>query len=364
MPSPVELNVSFNVGDDPHITFVEIDCVHYPVITSLDPKVCLEQMNRLAEAIQHIAGEICGPNLLVSTSKSSRQWWWWSLALLSMKIKIQPREGFRCGCDLPTRIASTFHSMNWGERAKGDLPIHTPSSIDLVSARTMDPKVLAESLKRDTCTDPIAISESLERGNEQPNTGNIQNPPSSSPISTAPIDPSPTPTKQNQPSPVSESVSTTPIASSLTIPDLVKEPKLRNEAEEYIQRMELPTEQEQQVIRNCISKYASPQSLPDFLRQVLFRVINAVKSVFGKSDWQVAKRTIADRLLQAALEKLEISDPQDPIELSLRNELADSLLSAALLLHNRGQEEGVKLLNVKELLEFVRKDPTRASKKK
>ena len=292
MSHPVRFLVHFENADQmTQVRFIEgNNQAAHGISTSSDSKERLSQIKELAAAIQHLASKLCGSHLSITASDKTGYWDWDPKKLLCIAIEGEPK----CNPLFFTDVTCAF-SLVMARQARGTLPTSTA-----VSATIMDSQALSQ------------IINSLN----QPK--NAVNAPLSEPISATPIAPPPK-----------------------EAPSLVKGSKLCGAAEWFIQGMELLNEQERGVIRNCISKYAKPKSLPDFLRWILFRVSNAIKSLFGKSDWEVAKRTIADRRLQAALEKQStVVDPQDPRKLSARSKLqAEMDLSISLRFQNQGQKE-------------------------
>lgn len=97
---------------------------------------------------------------------------------------------------------------------------------------------------------------------------------------------------------------------------------LSGAAEFCIQAMHLNVS-DTKTIRSCIQKHTLPESFPKKLRWTVYRVTQTIKSVFGRSDWQVANQIIETRLIQACLEML--NHPEHPVtaqESSQRDRLA------------------------------------------
>ena len=51
-------------------------------------------------------------------------------------------------------------------------------------------------------------------------------------------------------------------------------------------------------IFNCVSRYATPSTCGEKVNWVIYRIWNAVKSLFGMSDWQVAKDQLGKLAIQ------------------------------------------------------------------
>lgn len=48
-------------------------------------------------------------------------------------------------------------------------------------------------------------------------------------------------------------------------------------------------------IGNCLDRYSRPTSFSETLRKLFWKVVNGVKSLFGKSDWQLTHQILNDR---------------------------------------------------------------------
>jgi hypothetical protein len=55
-------------------------------------------------------------------------------------------------------------------------------------------------------------------------------------------------------------------------------------AEECISMMHLQPKNREKPIRDCISRYAKPDTMCELLNWLIFRVKNAINAVFGKSQ--------------------------------------------------------------------------------
>ena len=96
-------------------------------------------------------------------------------------------------------------------------------------------------------------------------------------------------------------------------------------AELLIQNMHL-AQADETVVRQCISRYSMPKNLCDLFTWVLFRTWNAVKYIFGRSDWQSAETIVYLRAKEIIIQENGLNpDSQDPTEVRLLG----SILSAA-----------------------------------
>ena len=64
-------------------------------------------------------------------------------------------------------------------------------------------------------------------------------------------------------------------------------------------------EKKQKVITDCISKYAMPSACSEKVSWAFYRIWNAVKHIFGMSDWQAAKRLICEVALKEPTGELD-----------------------------------------------------------
>ncbi len=114
--------------------------------------------------------------------------------------------------------------------------------------------------------------------------------------------------------------------------------RLTASAEACIEVMHLPEENED-AIRECIAKYSLPDTFFEIFTWVLHRIWNAVKSIFGASDWQKAKTLLQDRFLEMSFERGMIQEnPQNFVETEIKKQVAhtadlvaEELLSLCLL---------------------------------
>ncbi len=78
--------------------------------------------------------------------------------------------------------------------------------------------------------------------------------------------------------------------------------KINNGTEYIIDGLKL-NPHEKEILSNCISRYAQPTTFCELLTWMTDRIGNAVKNIFGKSDWQKAKKIIHDHTLVIAKQK-------------------------------------------------------------
>lgn len=98
--------------------------------------------------------------------------------------------------------------------------------------------------------------------------------------------------------------------------------RLNGSAEIILWAMHL-TQDDQKKIRNCIHRYATPHTFCDKIKWVFYRAINAVKHIFGKSDWQVAEKIIRDRAWEMISPWFE--SPLNPLPQKLKQQLHDKI---------------------------------------
>ncbi len=137
--------------------------------------------------------------------------------------------------------------------------------------------------------------------------------------------------------------------------------KLSSGAELCIQAMHLES-QEEEIVRNCVSRYSTPSTFCETLAWIVYRIQNAIKSIIGFSDWQIAKKTIEDRIL-AIFSKLEKKCGQDlenakiyPFILetvhSLAYDTANRLLPFCFSLHQNRTESSEEVKAEAEKVSF------------
>ena len=127
--------------------------------------------------------------------------------------------------------------------------------------------------------------------------------------------------------------------------------RLSSGAEDCITVMYLPDEQED-AVRKCITNYTLPDSFSEMLSWAVYRIWNAVKSLFGASDWQCAKKLIKTRALEMCHDRGIVQlHPQNKVEekieckvKDLLDTVSESLLSTCFLLHERNEESGPELI--------------------
>jgi hypothetical protein len=121
---------------------------------------------------------------------------------------------------------------------------------------------------------------------------------------------------------------------------------LNGSAEIILWAMHL-TEGDREKIRNCVHRYATPHTFCDKIKWVFYRAINAVKHLFGQSDWQVAEKVIQDRAWKMISPWFD--SPLNPLPEKLKKQLHDKitdvvndaaagLLSTCLMAHEANAE--------------------------
>lgn len=77
-------------------------------------------------------------------------------------------------------------------------------------------------------------------------------------------------------------------------------------AERVIQGLHL-NEGEQLVVRSAVLRYIKPEGFGERLKWVVFRAWQAVKSIFGQSEWQKAEKVIKNKVAYLVGERPEAS---------------------------------------------------------
>lgn len=100
-------------------------------------------------------------------------------------------------------------------------------------------------------------------------------------------------------------------------------------AEACIQAMSLNT-RDQEIVRSTIKNYSLRESFCENISWVIYRVANAIKSIFGYSDWQIARKMIEERALQMAISHGYVKDnPTTTFERSVKAHAIPSFHNAA-----------------------------------
>lgn len=79
---------------------------------------------------------------------------------------------------------------------------------------------------------------------------------------------------------------------------------LNNGAELCIKAMHMEKKDED-IARKCVSRYSRPETFYATMNWIIFRLENAVKSIFGKSEWQLTKNVIQNHVFKSAMEKVK-----------------------------------------------------------
>lgn len=72
-------------------------------------------------------------------------------------------------------------------------------------------------------------------------------------------------------------------------------------SEQCLQRLHLQ-EPDQNTMREIISRYSPPQTFCQGLSWIVYRICNAIASLFGASDWQKAQKMIQENAMRLANE--------------------------------------------------------------
>lgn len=94
-------------------------------------------------------------------------------------------------------------------------------------------------------------------------------------------------------------------------------------------------------LQACLAKYTRPHTVVGTLTYLMDRIVNAVKSIFGKSDWQQMVKTIQERAIKACEDNGTYdSKATDPAQQKFNKKVLEStklaareLLSLALEVH-------------------------------
>jgi hypothetical protein len=81
------------------------------------------------------------------------------------------------------------------------------------------------------------------------------------------------------------------------------------------------TRTDQEIVRNCISRYSLPSTFCELLGWLAFRVTNTFKALYGASEWQKAKEVIQNHMFGvAAQEGLSFQqNPQSKLEKKIKS---------------------------------------------
>lgn len=137
---------------------------------------------------------------------------------------------------------------------------------------------------------------------------------------------------------------------------------LSNKAEDFISGMHLPR-QDQEVIRKCVSRYSKPNSFDGTLAWIVFRIANAIKSVFRKSEWQITTRFLHKHAINMAKSSnlIQLNNP-DKVQKIINKKVIDQtgivaskLLSKCLSAHQKNAElpEEAEFTDLKKIMEQI-----------
>lgn len=99
--------------------------------------------------------------------------------------------------------------------------------------------------------------------------------------------------------------------------------------EECIRLMHFSHEHEKQAIRDCISRYAMPDTFSGILNWLVYRVTNAFNSLFGSSEWQIAQNVIQLSAIRLAHQKGFFSNSPREIQNKIQDMVAKNTLNQA-----------------------------------
>ena len=89
------------------------------------------------------------------------------------------------------------------------------------------------------------------------------------------------------------------------------------------------TEQNEKIVKTCVLRYTKPDSCCEAVAWVIHRIINAIKHIFGCSDWQNALQAIQE-LDQFASIKNNLEKKN---QIQKFNDFSEMLLTSACQLH-------------------------------
>lgn len=111
--------------------------------------------------------------------------------------------------------------------------------------------------------------------------------------------------------------------------------RLHDSAECYLKVTHL-TPEEETVIRFTIWNYAWPKTCCQQLRWIIYRIVQAVKSLFSCSDWQKAKKVISERITSILVEeKLILKERSQLVAQFLYSKHAEGVLTLMLYAHEK-----------------------------
>jgi hypothetical protein len=74
---------------------------------------------------------------------------------------------------------------------------------------------------------------------------------------------------------------------------------LTEKAHECVEWLYLPQDKTA-LVRSCIAQYTKPEKAEDLFSWVIFRIKNAVASIFGLSVWQTTQKVVLDDVIERA----------------------------------------------------------------
>jgi hypothetical protein len=125
--------------------------------------------------------------------------------------------------------------------------------------------------------------------------------------------------------------------------------------DDSIRAMHLTNAQDELWVKDCIAKYAQPDTLCQTVTWVIYRIVNIFKAIFGQSDWQIAESKVsADLKIQFRV--LHHENPQNELEAKIRRtmesnaeHLSSFLLEQSLLI-KEGSFHSEHLLDARDTI--------------
>ena len=94
--------------------------------------------------------------------------------------------------------------------------------------------------------------------------------------------------------------------------------------QDYFREMELAPERSRELVRDCILNYTMPDECCGIITWIIFRVVNAVKAIFGISDWQMAVETVKNNtILRAYHKNIIAAEPPDDAQKAIKAQLVE-----------------------------------------
>lgn len=111
----------------------------------------------------------------------------------------------------------------------------------------------------------------------------------------------------------------------------------------------------QKSLENCVARYAKPQGFCNKLKWLAFLVWNAIKAVFGRSDWQKASHILNTEAVPHFIGKTDLTIKINPIVSKKVGSLSNKILSSLVEIQERGTVSDWKTGKEKSFQELVGK---------